>query len=92
MPKACNSPIQTKTEYNKFVAQEDGTLYWNGEEVELYAPGSLFAAAASLRPLPELHIHTDRLTHYENAVKVMSLAGKSGMTRLGIVTDPNEEH
>jgi biopolymer transport protein ExbD len=90
LPKASNDPTQTQVEHINFAVKEDGSLYWNGEEVQFHALGPRFTAAAALQPQPELHIHADRLTHYENVAKVMSVAGKAGMARIGFVTDPSE--
>jgi biopolymer transport protein ExbD len=90
LPKASNAPTQTKPEHINFAVKEDGGLFWNGEAVDFSTIEPRFAAAAALQPQPELHIHADRLTHYENVAKVMSMAGKAGMTRIGFVTDPSE--
>jgi len=38
---------------------------------------------------PELHIGVDRLTPYENIAKVMALAAKNGLVRIGFVSDPS---
>lgn len=88
LPKASNAPTETKPEHINFAVKEDGAMFWNGEPVELATIEPRFTAAAAMRPQPELHIHADRLTHYENVAKVMSMAGKAGMTRIGFVTDP----
>lgn len=90
LPKASNTPNQTQAEHIEFAVKEDGSLFWNGEPVELDSLSPRFSAAAALQPQPELHIHADRLTHYENVAKVMGMAGKSGMTRIGFVTDPHD--
>lgn len=92
LPKASNEPTQTQAEHINLAVREDGTFYWNGEAVDLDLIGPRFSAAAALQPQPELHIRADRLTHYENVAKVMSMAGKAGMTRIGFVTDPSETH
>lgn len=91
LPKASNTPNQTRAEHIELAVKEDGAVFWNGEQTDLDALAPRFAAAATLQPQPELHIHADRLTHYENVAKVMALAGKSGMTRIGFITDPHAE-
>lgn len=90
LPKASNAPTQTQAEHINFAVREDGSLFWNGEEVDFQSIGPRFSAAAEMQPQPELHIHADRFTHYENVAKVMSMAGKAGMTRIGFVTDPSD--
>jgi biopolymer transport protein ExbD len=90
LPKASNRANQTQVEHIEFSIKEDGSFFWNGEPVDLDVLSPRFSAAASLQPQPELHIHADRLTYYENVAKVMAMAGKAGMTRIGFITDPNE--
>jgi biopolymer transport protein ExbD len=41
------------------------------------------------QPQPELHIRADRLTPYENVARVMALAAKNGLTRIGFISDPS---
>ncbi|MCC6301578.1 MAG: biopolymer transporter ExbD [Gammaproteobacteria bacterium] len=90
LPKASNTPNTTQAEHIELAVKETGDLFWNGEEIGLNMLEARFAAASALQPQPELHIHADRLTHYENVAEVMSMAGKAGLTRIGFVTDPSE--
>jgi biopolymer transport protein ExbD len=90
LPKASNRANQTQVEHIEFSIKEDGSFFWNGEPVDPDVLSSRFSAAASLQPQPELHIHADRLTYYENVAKVMAMAGKAGVTRIGFITDPSE--
>jgi biopolymer transport protein ExbD len=94
LPKASNAPNITKPEHIEFGIREGGALFWNGAPVTLEALGPRFAAearaaAASNRPQPELHIRADRHAHYETVAQVMSAAAKSGLVRIGFVTDPS---
>ncbi|MGD9730076.1 MAG: ExbD/TolR family protein [Gammaproteobacteria bacterium] len=90
LPKASNTPNLSQAEHIELAVKEDGALFWNGEEVEMDSLSPRFTTAATIQPQPELHIHADRLTHYENVAKVMAMAGKAGMTRIGFVTDPHD--
>jgi biopolymer transport protein ExbD len=46
------------------------------------------SAAARLDPQPEVHLRADRTTEYEKVARVMSMAAKAGLTRIGFVTEP----
>jgi len=90
LPKATSSPNITKTDHIEFAIREDGSLLWNGEQV---APTSLvgrFEVESRKQPQPELHIRADRLAHYEKVAQVMSVAAKTGLVRIGFVTEPAE--
>lgn len=91
LPKASSSPNITQPDHIEFAIREDGSLLWNGESVALEDAGPRFAMSAKRQPQPELHIRADRLTHYENVARVMSLAAKSGLARIGFVSDPAAE-
>ena len=88
LPKASSSPNITKPEHIEFGIREDGKLFWSGEAVTLDQLGPRFAAAAKQRPQPELHIRADRHAYYETVAQVMAVAAKSGLVRIGFVSDP----
>ena len=88
LPKASSAPNVTRPEHIEFGIRADGALYWNGAGVAFGELGARFAAEAKKQPQPELHIRADRLTPYENVAKVMAEAAKSGMVRIGFVSDP----
>jgi biopolymer transport protein ExbD len=89
LPRASNAPNVTKPDHIEFGIRERGTLYWNGVLVTQEELGARFAAEAGKQPQPELHIRADRHAHYETVAQVMSVAAKSGLVRIGFVTDPS---
>ncbi|MDO9051896.1 MAG: biopolymer transporter ExbD [Methylotenera sp.] len=88
LPKASSNPNITKPEHIEFAVREDGSLYWNGEFIPKEALATRFALEAKKDPQPELHIRADRLVHYEKVAQVMSEAAKTGLVRIGFVTEP----
>jgi biopolymer transport protein ExbD len=48
-----------------------------------------FAIEAKKLPQPEVHIKADKLTHYDNVAQVMSTAARTGLVKIGFVTDPS---
>jgi biopolymer transport protein ExbD len=90
LPKASSSPNITQPEHIEFALREDSSLYWNGEPVTMDVLPPRFAAAASQNSNIELHIRADKHVHYELVARVMSIAAKAGLVRIGFVTDPSE--
>ena len=88
LPKASSSPNITRPEHIELGIRENGALYWNGANVSMEALAQRFAAEASKQPQPELHIRADRHVYYEAVAQVMATAAKSGLVRIGFVTDP----
>ena len=90
LPKATSKPNTTRPEHIELGIREDGNVYWNGANVSMDTLASRFAAEASKQPQPELHIRADRHVYYEAVAQVMATAAKSGLVRIGFVTDPSQ--
>ena len=90
LPKATSSPNITKPDHIEFAIREDGSLLWNGEQVDPTSLVGRFEDESRKQPQPELHIRADRLAHYEKVAQVMSVAAKTGLVRIGFVTEPAE--
>ncbi|KIO49823.1 biopolymer transporter ExbD [Nitrosospira sp. NpAV] len=89
LPKASSSPNITKPEHIEFGLRDDASLYWNGEAVTMDQLAPRFSATVQQDPNVELHIRADKHVHYEHVAKVMSIAAKAGLVRIGFVTDPS---
>ena len=90
LPKASSAPNLTQPDHIELAIREDGSLFWNGVPVSLEELSPRFADQAKQQPQPELHIHADRLVHYEEVAKVMASAAKSGLGRIGFVSNPED--
>lgn len=88
LPKASSNPNITKPDHIEFAIREDGSLYWNGERVATDSLPNRFALEAKKQPQPEVHIRADRRVIYEKVAQVMSEAAKTGLVRIGFVTEP----
>ncbi len=91
LPKAESAPNITQPEHVELAVSTDGHLFWNGEPVALEELDTRFSIIIAQEPKTELHIRADKLTHYENVARVMSIAAKAGMARIGFITDPSKE-
>jgi biopolymer transport protein ExbD len=66
-----------------------GRLFWNDEpQADVDALSQRFAQAAERKPQPELHLRADRETRYQTIAEVMAAAQRSGLAKIGFVTDP----
>lgn len=63
----------------------DGTIIWNGSVVQLSDLEGYFRVEAAKSPQPELHVRPDRRANYDTVAKVLALAQRNGMQRIGFV-------
>lgn len=63
----------------------DGAIIWNGSQVQLQDLEGYFRNEASKSPQPELHVRPDRRANYDTVAKVLALAQRNGMQRIGFV-------
>ena len=89
LPKASSQANQTKPENVQLAIDRDGGVFWNGERVGMTEWRARMQAAAKIEPQPEIHLRADGEVAYRRVAQVMSDAAKTGLTRIGFVTDPN---
>ena len=64
----------------------DGTILWNGAVVkDLAQLERYFVVEAGKTSQPELHVLPDKRVNYDRVAKVLALAQRSGMQRIGFV-------
>ena len=81
-----NPPPETETiEPIRLDIDWDGAIIWNGSQVQLSALEGYFRVEASKNPQPELHVRPDRRANYDTVAKVLALAQRNGMQRIGFV-------
>ena len=88
LPKASSAVNITKPEHIEFGIRESGELFFNGESLTMADLPARFAAEAAKQPQPEVHIRADRHAYYESIAKVMAVAAKTGLVRIGFVSEP----
>ncbi|MER0217435.1 MAG: biopolymer transporter ExbD [Nitrosomonas sp.] len=91
LPKAESSPNITQPEHVELAIRAEGSFFWNGEPVALEQLAPRFGETVAQAPNTELYIRADKLAHYEHVARIMSIAAKAGMTRIGFITDPSEK-
>ena len=63
----------------------DGTLMWNGEQLDVNTLDARFRGAASQAIQPEFHIRPNKLVTYKYVAGVMAAAQRNGATKIGLV-------
>ena len=67
------------------VVEYDGTVLWNGEVVnDLEELEKRFRTVSSSLPAAEVRVSAERRAGYDTVAKVLALAQRSGIQRLGI--------
>lgn len=88
LPRADNTPNELKPETINLAVNADGNIYWNETQVTMEELELRLAGEATKQPQPEIHIRGDRSVDYEHVVKTMAAVQRSGILKLGFVTEP----
>jgi len=90
LPKAANQATQTKPENINIAVDTDGNVYWNTALVPTQeALLDRLKSIAVQVPQPEIHIRGDRMTKYEHVGRVLVLTQRSGIQKVGFITEPD---
>lgn len=63
----------------------DGTVLWNGQQVDEPTLLSYLHTTAATQPQPELHLRPNKRVKYDHVAKVLAHAQRLGVTKLGFV-------
>ena len=90
LPRADNQPNLIKPKTITIAVTKDGAFHWNEEVLDKMVLEQRLKAAAAQQPQPEVHIRGDRAVDYEHVMTVMAMAQRSGVLKLGFVTEPGQ--
>ena len=85
MPVGNPPPPTAPPEVVRLDVDFDGTVFWNGEQVELTALDERFKGAATMPVQPEFHLRPNKLVTYKHVAHVMAAAQRDGITKIGLV-------
>jgi biopolymer transport protein ExbD len=85
MPVGNPPPPLTPPEVVTLDIDFDGTLMWNGEQVNTTDLDARFRGAASQAVQPEFHIRPNKLVTYKYVAHVMASAQRDGITKIGLI-------
>ena len=88
LPRADNTPNLVKPDTVNLSVTVDGAIHWNEEMINEAQLDARLEAAARQQPQPEIFIRGDRKVEYENVARVMAAVQRSGVLKLGFVTEP----
>lgn len=87
MPQSKSNPPPTDVQQEpiRIDIDWDGSVVWNGSLVQLDQLEAYFRTEAAKNPQPELHVRPERRANYDTVAKVLALAQRNGMQRIGFV-------
>ncbi len=85
MPVGNPPPPPTPPEVVTLDIDFDGTLMWNGDQVNVDQLDARFRGAASQPIQPEFHIRPNKLVTYKYVAHVMAAAQRDGITKIGLI-------
>jgi len=88
LPQASQQPTEVKPDVVTLTVQRDGSLMWNDEALTFENLELRLQAVAQQEKQPELRIQGDKAVEYEKVVQVMAAAQRSGVEKLGFMTEP----
>jgi len=89
LPQASNTPNQLKPETVTLTVTADGAIHWNADSISFAELEQRLAATAARQPQAEIQLRGDKQVAYEHVINVMAAVQRSGMEKLGFVTQPN---
>jgi biopolymer transport protein ExbD len=88
LPDADNQPTDEKPDIVELSIDASGNLTWNNEALAVTDMEARMREAAQRKPEPELHLRADKTTQYQRLAEVMATAQRSGLSKMGFITDP----
>ena len=85
MPVGNPPPPTEPPQVVKLDVDFDGTIFWNGEQIERAALDDRFKGSATMAVQPEFHLRPNKLVTYKHVAHVMAAAQRDGITKIGLV-------
>ena len=89
LPQASMEKVLDKPQNIRLAVDAEGTYFWNDQRVDDADFASRLTAAAAQEPQPELHIRGDKAVRYERVALAMATAQRSGVRKIGFITEPS---
>ena len=91
LPRASNQKEDAKPETIRLSVDAQGRYFWNDALVADQDLELRLKAEAARNPQPELHIRGDKDVRYERVAQVMAAAQRSGLHKIGFITEPKPQ-
>ena len=89
LPQASSQRNDVKPESINLSISANGQVFWNSSPIDLNTLSIYAQTAAKKSPQPEVQLKADKNVRYESVAQVLSTAKRSGLTKIGFVTEPN---
>jgi biopolymer transport protein ExbD len=86
LPTERNQVVVPRKENINLSVRADGAVFWNLSEVTETQLGQRLAVVARENPQPEVHIRGDLTTKYFEVGKVVNVAQRAGILKIGFIT------
>ena len=86
LPNERNVVVIPRMENINLSVRPDGAVFWNLAEITESQLGTRLAVAARQNPQPEVHIRGDLSTPYFEVGKVVEIAQRAGILKVGFIT------
>ena len=86
LPEERNLVVQTRKENVNLSVSVDGSIYWNTSQVSEEQLAQRLAVQARIVPQPEVHIRGDLMTEYYQVGRVVEIAQRAGILKIGFIT------
>lgn len=88
LPQASSAPQDAKPETVRLSVDAQGRYFWNEQQVAEQDLDGRLRAEAARTPQPELHIRGDKEARYERVAQALAAAQRSGLRKIGFITEP----
>jgi len=86
MPRPNNNAPTTPPEVVDLIVDFDGTITWNGNVVQSTDQLSRYLASVAAKDnQDEIHLRPNRLAKYDTVAKIMAIAQRLGVKKIGFV-------
>jgi biopolymer transport protein ExbD len=89
LPQASSQKNDVKPESINLSVSAKGQVFWNNSPIDMDTLAIYAQKAAQKSPQPEVQLRADKNVRYESVAQVLSTAKRSGLTKIGFVTEPN---
>ena len=89
LPQASSQRNDVKPESINLSISAKGQIFWNTSPIDLDTLSIYAQKAAKKNPHPEVQLRADKNVRYESVAQVLATAKRSGLTKIGFITEPN---
>ena len=91
LPRATTNPTENKPTTIEFSIDADGNLYWGHDQISREEAAERFKKASTEEPQPNVHLRADENTPYRYVAQTIVDAPKAGLSKVGFITQPEDE-